>query len=525
MKWKRTLGELLLLGVLILAFNIQQAGSLYPPATEWTRTYGTVDNSDEARSLIQTDDCGYAIFGFTRHYLSGWVYTEDFLLVKTDSAGNVEWNRTYGAPTCTHLESGQSAVQTDDGGYALAGYLSHEGNPPTDYDLWLVKTDSLGNMQWNHTYGGAEHDLAHSVVQTGDGEYVIAGFTDSYGAGSRDFWLIKTDSAGNMMWNQTYGGTERDHAFSMVRTSEGGYAIGGKTRSFGAGNYDFWLIKTDSGGNVVWNQTYGGYESDVGYSLVQTSDRGYALAGLTKFSLFGDDDLWLVKTDMYGNVEWNKTYGLGYEENPSLVQTSDGGYALASITTPFGGGASDWWLVKTDLNGDMEWNQIYGGKSVDRVYSLIETSDEGFALAGFFGYTITAQSWLVKTDANGDMEWNQTYSVGDFQALVETSDGGFALAAGEGLAKTDENGNMEWNQTYGGDEYDCFHALIETSDGGYALAGETYSFSAGASDFWLVKTDAQGIPEFPSWIILPLILTVTTVVAIYKKRLTKKLSV
>jgi len=394
--------------------------------------------------------------------------------------------------------------------------------------LLFVGSVGASSELWSQTYGG-EHgkvvytfDSAYSLVETSDGGYALAGYTRNANIHVTEGWLVKTDANGDVVWNLTYGeGIFR----SLVKTADGGFALAGSTSSSSAENSDFWLVKTDADGNVVWNQTYGGYESDVGYSLVQTSDRGYALAGLTKFSLFGDDDLWLVKTDMYGNVEWNKTYGLGYEENPSLVQTSDGGYALASITTPFGGGASDWWLVKTDLNGDMEWNQIYGGKSVDRVYSLIETSDEGFALAGFFGYTITAQSWLVKTDANGDMEWNQTYSVGDFQALVETSDGGFALAAGEGLAKTDENGNMEWNQTYGGDEYDCFHALIETSDGGYALAGETYSFSVGASDFWLVKTDAQGIPEFPSWIILPLILTVTTVVAIYKKRLTKKLSV
>jgi len=316
------------------------------------------------------------------------------------------------------------------------------------------------------------------------------------------------------MWNLTYG----EGGFrSLVRTVDGGFALAGSIGSSSAGG-DFWLVKTDEDGNVVWSQTYGGTGDEMAFSLVQTSDGGYALGGLTNSFGPGDDDLWLVKTDMYGNMEWNNTYGSGYEDNPSLVQTSDGGYALSSCTTSFDGGASDWWLVKTDSNGDMEWNQTYGGKSTDRVYSLIETSDEGFALAGFFGYTIYAQSWLVKTDANGDMEWNQTYNVGDFQALVETSDGGFALAAGEGLIKTDANGNMQWNQTYGGDEYDCFHALIETFDGGYALAGETYSFGAGASDFWLVKTDAQGIPEFPSWIILPLFFVATLVGVVVKRK-------
>jgi hypothetical protein len=343
--------------VLILAFNIRQAGSLYPPPTEWTRTYGTVDNHDEARSLIQTDDCGYAMFGFTRHYTSGWVYTEDFWLVKTDPAGNVEWNRTYGAPTCMHLESGQSMVQTDDGGYALAGYLSHEGNPPTDYDLWLVKTDSTGNMQWNHTYGGADHDFAYSVVQTGDGEYVIAGYTDSYGAGNRDVWLIKTDSDGSIIWHQTYGGTEMDWGSSVVRTIDGGYAIAGRTRSFGAGDYDFWLIRTDSDGEVIWNQTYGGMQIDEAHSLVQTNDGGYALLGRT--NSFGTCNYWLVKTDSLGNMQWNQTYGgelsqIGY----AVVQTVDGGYAMAGYSNYYispSYGVVDFWLVKVcvgDVNGD-----------------------------------------------------------------------------------------------------------------------------------------------------------------------------
>jgi hypothetical protein len=387
----------------------------------------------------------------------------------------------------------------------------------------LINSVDASSEMWSRTYGG-EHgkivytfDIAYSLVETSDGGYALAGYTRNANIDVTEGWLVKTDANGNAVWNLTYGG---GIFRSLVRTADGGFALAGSTSSSGAGNSDFWLVKTDADGNVLWNQTCGGSENDVAYALVQTSDEGYALAGLTKSFGDGDDDLWLVKTDIYGNMEWNKTYGSGYEENPSLVQTSDGGYALASITTPFGGGASDWWLVKTDSNGDMEWNQTYGGKSVDRVYSLIETSDEGFALAGFFGYTIVAQSWLVKTDANGDMEWNKTYRVGDFQALVETSDGGFALAAGEGLVKTDENGNMEWNQTYGGDEYDCFHALIETSDGGYALAGETYSFSAGASDFWLVKTDEYGvIPEFPSWIILPFFLIATLSAILFRKRL------
>jgi len=247
----------------------------------------------------------------------------------------------------------------------------------------------------------------------------------------------------------------------------------------------------------------------------------------------------LVSLLFIGSVEassemWSQTYGGEYGDITysfdiaySLVETSDGGFALAGYTSSFGAGDYDCWLVKTDAYGNMEWNKTYGGESSDAAYSLVETSDGGFAMAG----QLANEFWLVKIDASGNMIWNQTYGEGSASSLVETSDGGYALAGetyifGAGLfdfwlVKTDAYGNMEWNQTYGGEYGDIAHSLVETSDGGYALAGETYSFGAGASDFWLVKTDANGIPEFPSWTIIPLLLIATLAAIIYKQRLPK----
>jgi len=220
LKWKRTLEALLLLGVLILAFNIQQTQSLYPPPTEWTRTYGISGNHDEARSIIKTIDGGYAMLGFTQHWETGWAYTSDFWLVKTDTAGNVEWNRTYGAPTSDYLESGVSVVQTDDGGY------------------------------------------------------VMTGGTRSYGAGKTDVYLVKTDSTGNLQWNQTYGGTYEDWGVSMVRTSDGGYAMAGRAHAFLETH--FWLVKTCSGGDVN------------GDSAVDIFD--LSIVGRAYFTFIGDPD-------------------------------------------------------------------------------------------------------------------------------------------------------------------------------------------------------------------------------------------
>jgi hypothetical protein len=342
---------------------------------------------------------------------------------------------------------------------------------------------------WNQTYGGAENDGALSLVQTSDGGYALVGYTGSFGAGSDDFWFVKTDEAGNMQWNRTYGGTDGDYAFSLVETSDGRYTIAGYTRSYGAGRDDFWLIRVDSSGNAEWNQTYGGWDDEGTISLVQTSDGGYALAGMTESFGHGSDrdDFWLVKTDSSGNMEWNHTYGGTIREYGfCLVESSDGGYAMAGGTCSFGAGSYDSWLVKTDAFGNMEWNQTYGGADADGSSSLIQTADGGYMLAG-------------STNSFGAGE-------DDFW-----------------LIKTDEAGNMLWKQTYGGAVSDIASSLIETSDGGYAIAGYTFSDGAATSDAWLVKTDETGIiPEFPSW--KPMLLTLTIIavaLAVYRRRLKK----
>jgi hypothetical protein len=407
-----------------------------------------------------------------------------FLLVIPVGASSM-WSQTYGG---TENDGALSLVQTSDGGYAMAGYTRSFGAGENDF--WLIKTDESGNMQWNQTYGGAGSDIAICLIETSDGGYALVGYTDSFGAGSDDFWFVKTDETGNMQWNRTYGGTKGDYAFSLVETSDGGYTIAGYTRSFGAGRDDFWLIKVDSSGNVEWNQTYGGWDDDGVIFLLQTSDGGYALAGMTESFGYGSDrdDFWLVKTDSSGNMEWNQTYGGTIREYGfCLVQTSDGGYAMAGCTCSFGAGSHDSWLVKTDAFGNMEWNQTYGGIDADGTTSLIQTEDGGYVLAGS----------------------TKSFGAGDFDSW---------------LIKTDGAGNMQWNRTYGGVGTDIASSLVETSDGGYAIAGYTYSVDAVNSDLWLIKTDEQGvIPEFHSWtpILLGTIL-LTAALALY--RLTKRKS-
>jgi predicted secreted protein len=390
-------------------------------------------------------------------------------------------------------------------------------------------------LMWTQTYGGTGDDTASSLVITSDGGYALAGTTFSFGAGGNDFWLIKTDAFGNVEWNQTYGGTADDGASQLVVTSDGGYALAGTTNSFGAGGGDCWLIKIDQFGKMEWNQTYGGTADDGASQLVVTSDGGYALAGYTASSGAGGRDFWLVKTDMFGNMEWNQTYGgTNNEQAYSLVVTSDGSYALAgswdlpSDTVPPGFVVpSDFWLVKTDVFGNMEWNQTYEGSVA---YSLVDIHDGGFALAGetdLFGAG-DRKSFLMRTDALGNVEWNQTYEGGVAISLVVTSDSDYALAGFAGsfedanndfwLVKTDALGNVEWNQTYDGTELDVASSLVEALDGGYSLLGSTRSIP-GWSDFWLVKTDEFGVVPEAAWVVLPLLLVATVSIFISKKKL------
>jgi hypothetical protein len=369
-----------------------------------------------------------------------------------------EWSQTYGQSGDNEVFS---IVQTSDGGYALGGFTNSSG--AGSYDFWLIKTDANGTVQWSQTYGGAGDDEACSVVQTSDGGYALAGYTDSFGAGETDAWLIKTDANGNMIWNQTYGARAEDQASAVIQTNDGGYALAGYTDSYGAGSYDFWLIKTDANGTMLWNQTYGGTGDDEASTVIQTSDEGYALTGYTGSYGSGMDDFWLVKTNSSGNLEWSQTYGgIGDDGALSVVQTSnDGGYALAGYTNSSGAGGYDFWLIKTDANGATLWSHTYGDTGNEFAYAVVQTSDGGYALAG-------------PTDS---------YGAGDFDFW---------------LARTDASGSMQWDKTYGGSGDDEPYALILTNDGGFALAGSTSSYGAGECNGWLLKTDSSGNTVMPS---------------------------
>lgn len=384
---------------------------------------------------------------------------------------------------------------------------------------------SLGtaNVQWTRTFGGEKNETAYSIIQADDGGYAIAGSTNSFGSGGSDFLLIKTDSSGVVQWNRTFGGANDDVASALLLSRDGGYVIAGLTNSYGAGGFDFWLVKADSFGNIQWNKTYGGVKDDFSTGVIQTIDDGYAVTGWTNsFGAGGREDVWLVKTDESGKEVWNTTYGGSYnDEAHALTQINNGDFVIAGDTAPQPN-QEDAWLVRTDSNGNMLWNSSYGGSKLDTFLSIVETGSH-FVLSGYsasFGKGLN-EVWLVQTNLDGNMQWNKTYGgPNDEQAyaMVQANDGGFAMAGqtiiGETknylLIKTDAYGNVDWTTT-NQDRNDNFaNSIIEAKDGMFVLAGVA-STQDGGQDVLLVKINENGSSEFP-W--LPIVISIVVTLSI-----------
>jgi len=343
--------------------------------------------------------------------------------------------------------------QTSDEGYILVGMTSSFGAGGFDY--YLIKTDANGDTLWTRVYGGSGNDKGYYVQQTSDGGYIVAGYTNSFGAGSYDIWLIKTDASGDSLWSRTYGGSGSDICKYAQQTSDGGYVVAGGTDSFGAGSKDFWLLKTDADGNMLWNRTYGGSSYEDFYAAHCTSDGGYIVTGWS--SSFGvNTDAWVVRTDANGDSLWARTYGGdGWDAFYSVQETSDGGYVMGGQSNSFPGpGSYDFWVVRTDADGNSLWSNIYGGELAEYCRSVDETFDGGYALIGY----------------------TQSFGAGSWDLW---------------LVKTDPDGDSLWSRTFGGIGSDCCLAGQQTTDGGYILAAYTGSFGAGGTDAWLVRVASE----------------------------------
>jgi len=361
------------------------------------------------------------------------------------------WFKHYGG---VNNDNGWSIQQTSDGGYIVAG--ASDSYTYGNFDIALYRLDSSGNKVWFKHYGGLNDDLARSIKQTSDGGYIVVGRTDSFTYGSDDIAIYKLNSSGNKVWFKHYGGTLHDYGRSIQQTSDGGYIVAGFTSSYTYGKYDFGIYKLDSSGNKIWFKHYGGTEDEHGYSIQQTSDGGYIVAGHTESYTNGNKDFAIYKLNNSGNKVWFKHYG-GTDDDiaNSIQQTSDGGYIVAGYMKSYSHGGYDFGIYKLNSSGNKVWFKHYGGSSGDEGYSIQQTLDGGYILSG--------------------MTYSYTYGNNDFA-----------------IYRLNSSGNKVWFKHYGGTSGDSGKSIQQTSDSGYVVAGYSSSFTYGNSDFAIYKLDSNG---------------------------------
>lgn len=321
----------------------------------------------------------------------------DIVLVKYDSNGNFQWSSLFSGEAQWPLNDWSYSVQqTSDGGYIIAGEANsnivvdwYNLRAPNGTDAFLIRTDKYGQKLWSRTFGGEDDSEAKSVKQTSDGGYIVAGITVmSDDEGGINVYLVKFNSNGNMEWSKVIGGARADYAEVVKQTSDGGYIVAGSTSSFGAGEEDAFIIRTDGKGNVLWSKTFGGKYNEEARNVEETKDGGYILSGWTSSFGAGGKDVYLIKTDSDGNEEWSRVFGAESDDAAYEVkQTQDGGYIVGGYTQKLndkGELTADAYIIKVDKNGKLEWARTLGTPYEDDQIMpslFMPTSDEGYIYA------------------------------------------------------------------------------------------------------------------------------------------------
>jgi Secretion system C-terminal sorting domain len=420
----------------------------------------------------------------------------------------IEWQKSFGG---AYDDIPYTIQQTSDGGYIAAGSsTSFDGDVTGNHglsDYWVIKISASGSLQWQKSLGGSGNDYANSVQQTSDGGYIVAGVSNSNDGdvtgnhGGNDFWVVKLSATGSIQWQKSLGGTFNEIANSVIQTSDGGYIVAGNSISNDgdvSGNHgldDYWVVKLSASGSIQWQKSYGGAGNDVAYSISQTSDGGFIVAGGSTDNggdvtgNHGGYDYWIVKLSTLGIIQWQKSFGgtMG-DRAQSVRQTADGGYIVGGYCGSANGdvtgnhGGDDCWVVKLTALGVMEWQKSLGGTGDDLAFSVQQTSDGGYVAGGY------------STSADGDV--SMCHGKEDFW-----------------IVKLDPSGSLQWEKPMGGTSWDDGFVAVQTADGGYAMAG--YSNSAdgdvtvnhGNADFWIVKLKSQvsvnSVKNDPSISVIP----------------------
>ncbi|MCK4307141.1 T9SS type A sorting domain-containing protein [candidate division WOR-3 bacterium] len=338
----------------VLIVKLTPAGNI-----SWAKAFRLANYNTRARSIQQTLDRGYIIAAETWSSAGG---PYDFMVMKLDSTGDTLWAKTFGG---TNWECIYSARQTSDGGYIVVGETYSFGAGAADF--LILKLDSTGNVVRAKTFGGISEDYASSVRQASDGNYIVAGCTSSFGVGRRDFAVVKLNPSCDVLWAKCFGGTGGDFAHSVEQTSDSGYIVAGFTESFGAGGYDFLIIKLTPEGDLSWAKTFGGTDWDYGFSVQQTFDSGYIVAGETRSFATEGHDFMVVKLTSTGDVSWAKTFfsnRIGISRPTSVQQIYDSSYIVVGVTTSFGAGSGDFLMLKIDPTGNMAQDCPWSDASV-----------------------------------------------------------------------------------------------------------------------------------------------------------------
>ncbi len=413
--------------------------------------------------------------------------------------GEVDWVKSFGG---TNEDTAQSVIKTSDGGYAILGYTNSTdgdlvGKTTEVNDFWLVKLDEVGNLQWSRTYGGSKDDRGTSVIQTSDEGYVLVGYAmSSDGDGSNnegfhDNWILKLNSSGEIEWEKSFGFSGHDHSYDVVQTADDGFffvgfldvtASGGAGGETSKGNFltrhgvgEFWGIKLDAQGNLEWRRFFGGTGNDRAYGVVKTADEGFILTGSTESNDFdisdsrGSYDIWVIKITGEGDIVWEQSFGgTGIDKAWDIANTDDNAYVIVGntfstdIDVTKNNGESDMWLIKIDDMGNLVWEQSYGGSQFDSAQSVSAAADGGFILSG--------NSKSLDSDVTANVGENDIW-----------------------IVKIDTNGKLLWQKSFGGGDLDYGIDAVSLDDHSILLVGETRSNDfpelqhKGASDMVALK--------------------------------------
>lgn len=382
------------------------------PVLEWQRPIGTTA-FDYGYCINPTSDSGFIISGTVDAGdgdAEGYHGGGDILLAKLNASGVITWSKAFGG---TGYEEGFCVIPTSDGGYIAAGETnSADGDFNFNrgiYDVYILKVSSSGTFQWSKTYGGSLFDYANNIIQTKDGGYLVTGSTASddsditFNHGQGDVWVLKLDDTGAIEWQKTYGGSNDETGINAVECSSGGYIIGSSTISYDGevtynhGVHDFWAIRINDTGNIIWQKTYGGSDDDELSQILQISDKGFIMTGYTG-SNDGDvtgfhggfQDFWVVNTDSNGNILWQKTYGGSRSDMAySICAAKDSGYIVAGVTESYDsdvthliGGGADEWVIKISPHGKLLWQKTFGGDSIEWATSVCPALGKGYTTVG-----------------------------------------------------------------------------------------------------------------------------------------------